>query len=714
MARLPRYDAGQVEARVLPSVQVRGGDVRPDSSGVQALAGVLGDIAREEQDKNNKAKLMEFENALNAQRSSFLHDPEQGAFTRRGKDAVGMTGRAMDDWRKASSQIVQGVPTHLRPMAEKFAQGVTTRTRDELMRHEVQQADQHFGEQAQIGVLQEKDEAIRYRNDPAAVQASVDRGMVYASEYAKRMGGDPMFAARQAASGIYRAAIEAFADENPNAAEERLSQWRGFLTGQDQVAIEQSLRPNLDDRTGYDYAQSIMTGAIPAAPGGSFTGPLTEVKPSKGLAALPVEQRRALPYNAPELDAYAAHVEQTMGLPPGLINALKNAGEKSGSQSVSPKGARGVMQFMPENLRKYGVQDASDPVAIIDASGRYLRDTLRQYHGDIDAVIADYNGGPRQAKAVQAGRQPPAAETRAYLQRVRSALGGSAPEQIQQVAPPQTLAEAIALIPRNMTRSQRASAEGYLRDAFALREAQEKRQAQEQSLTIYDKVSQADPSLPLSRVLSPTDMVQIGLNSSLSESINRLRRLQASGQIVEDDVVLVDQLKRQQATDPNSFARVNLIEYADRLSGATLLGFTKDQQQASKPEKREQWATESQLLSLATTDMGITGEGNTKRRAEFSASYYREKRAWMEANDREPTADETQTMINRLKLPFVKRGFFGIGGGKRRAFEGPAEGYGVPTEDREQIVAALQASGIDNPTEAQILATYVNREDDTL
>lgn len=145
--------------------------------------------------------------------------------------------------------------------------------------------------------------------------------------------------------------------------------------------------------------------------------------PSERLAQMLAPERRGLRFDAPELNEYAAAVEQKYGLPGGLINALKNAGERSGSQAVSPKGARGVMQFMPENLKKYGVEDASDPAQLIDAAGRYLRDTMRQYDGNIDAVIADYNGGPRQARRVLNGEQPAAAETRAYLARVREYLG---------------------------------------------------------------------------------------------------------------------------------------------------------------------------------------------------------------------------------------------------------------------------------------------------
>lgn len=142
--------------------------------------------------------------------------------------------------------------------------------------------------------------------------------------------------------------------------------------------------------------------------------------PTQRLETVAIEQRRALRYDAPELNEYAATIEQRYGLPGGLINALKNAGEKSNSTQVSPAGAAGVMQFMPDNLRKYGVTDATDPAQMIDAAGRYLRDTMKQYGGNVDAVIADYNGGPRQARRVLNGEPPRAAETAAYLDRVRT------------------------------------------------------------------------------------------------------------------------------------------------------------------------------------------------------------------------------------------------------------------------------------------------------
>ncbi len=128
-------------------------------------------------------------------------------------------------------------------------------------------------------------------------------------------------------------------------------------------------------------------------------------------------------YNSPELNAYADEVNRREGLPPGLLNSVKNAGERSNSNQVSPKGAKGVMQFMPKTWGQYGKGDPTDPHASIDAGGRYFKDLLKRYGGNVDAAITEYNGGMVQARRVQAGGSPTDPETIGYLSRVKKHMG---------------------------------------------------------------------------------------------------------------------------------------------------------------------------------------------------------------------------------------------------------------------------------------------------
>lgn len=144
--------------------------------------------------------------------------------------------------------------------------------------------------------------------------------------------------------------------------------------------------------------------------------------------AQPLEVKERLPYNAPELDAFAREAEQRYGLPPGIVLAVKNAGERTNTWQTSPVGARGVMQFMPKTAAAYP-HDWRDPFESIDAGARYLADLVRQYKGNPLAAVAAYNGGTAAGKAVLAGQPPPAAETRGYVERIAQYLDAQQRQQ---------------------------------------------------------------------------------------------------------------------------------------------------------------------------------------------------------------------------------------------------------------------------------------------
>jgi soluble lytic murein transglycosylase-like protein len=134
------------------------------------------------------------------------------------------------------------------------------------------------------------------------------------------------------------------------------------------------------------------------------------------------EEYASVKYNDPRLDQFANVVEQRYGLPKDLLVAIKNAGEKSNTGQVSPAGAKGVMQFI-DSTRKTYQHDPSNPFASIDAAGRYFKDILERYNGDVKAAITEYNGGVRQAKRVQQGGEPTATETINYIKRIKAYMG---------------------------------------------------------------------------------------------------------------------------------------------------------------------------------------------------------------------------------------------------------------------------------------------------
>ena len=72
--------------------------------------------------------------------------------------------------------------------------------------------------------------------------------------------------------------------------------------------------------------------------------------------------------------------------------------------AVSPKGARGPMQFMPDTAARYGLMNPHDPRAAIDAGARYLRDLLLRFGGRVDLALAAYNSGEGAVESFRTGR----------------------------------------------------------------------------------------------------------------------------------------------------------------------------------------------------------------------------------------------------------------------------------------------------------------------
>lgn len=117
-------------------------------------------------------------------------------------------------------------------------------------------------------------------------------------------------------------------------------------------------------------------------------------------------------------------------LPEELIYAVVDVESDFNPSEVSNKGARGIMQVMPETGARFGVAPSElfDPERNIAAGTAYLRFLLDRYDGDVDLTIAAYNAGEG---AVDRYRGiPPYAETQQYVKRVRAALASADEERV--------------------------------------------------------------------------------------------------------------------------------------------------------------------------------------------------------------------------------------------------------------------------------------------
>jgi len=123
------------------------------------------------------------------------------------------------------------------------------------------------------------------------------------------------------------------------------------------------------------------------------------------------------PQLKPHSALFAANAK-TYGLDEAWLRAIAHAESGFDATAVSPKGARGVMQLMPDVIADYGVVDPDAPAESIRAGARHLRGLLRRYNGDRTLALAAYNAGI--GTVTRFDGVPPYAETRAYIDKVQA------------------------------------------------------------------------------------------------------------------------------------------------------------------------------------------------------------------------------------------------------------------------------------------------------
>ena len=109
---------------------------------------------------------------------------------------------------------------------------------------------------------------------------------------------------------------------------------------------------------------------------------------------------------------------------PKLVKSVMLIESAFNPSAVSRKGARGLMQLMPETAGQYGVRNSFDPAENISGGARHLAYLLGVYNGNVEKSLAAYNAG--EGAVARYGGIPPFNETRLYVNKGLTAYYGKA------------------------------------------------------------------------------------------------------------------------------------------------------------------------------------------------------------------------------------------------------------------------------------------------
>ncbi len=163
-------------------------------------------------------------------------------------------------------------------------------------------------------------------------------------------------------------------------------------------------------------------------------------------ALLPASPGRRPPVLAtdPRLSKIINKYAAQQGVDPRLVQTVIRHESGFDPIAVSPKGAMGLMQLMPETAASLGVEDPFDVEQNIKGGVRFLKICLNRFNQNLPLALAAYNAGP--GRVVEHQGMPPFKETQDYVKKVVQDYSGQSldPAQIklQPVAAAQPPAEA--------------------------------------------------------------------------------------------------------------------------------------------------------------------------------------------------------------------------------------------------------------------------------
>lgn len=150
---------------------------------------------------------------------------------------------------------------------------------------------------------------------------------------------------------------------------------------------------------------------------------LAEANDISGVRSYTKSAHRKLSYsskaNRERYSDLIAQAAADYGVDEKLLHAVIQAESSYNPDAVSPVGAVGLMQLMPETAERYGVrrEDRSDPAESIKGGARYLRDLLKMFDSDVRLAVAGYNAGENAVKRYN-NSVPPYPETQNYVAQV--------------------------------------------------------------------------------------------------------------------------------------------------------------------------------------------------------------------------------------------------------------------------------------------------------
>lgn len=643
-------------------------------------------IWQKTQDDADTAALMEAESSLSQWQTNTLFNPDNGVYTRKGKNAIDITNQTLPQFQQQVDSISNNLTNdRQRQRFSQIAKSQATRFNGELNRYEFGER-QVFYKQAEDATLNAATQsAVAYYDDPQQVAYYQNKGTRVIAMQGERNGEAPELTQEKALqynSGINSAVVQRLMQTDPIAAQRYYAKSYDGMTVDDQAKVTKLLGTAVRQQLGSQIGETA--------------------------------------YNA-----------GTVGIN-GLSNLVIQAESSGDPTAVSPKGAKGLMQLMPETAeemaKELGIPYSeerltADPNYNMSLGNAYLNKMLGKYGGNSTLAVAAYNAGPGSVdKWIKANGDPrsgeisnqafidaiPFEETRNYTSKIVSQLAPSgaasklaaATSAVNQIKDPQTRKYALDRIDD-------------LRKADDLQAKAVYEQAAEITMgsgynAIPPQVLEGISAPERLKLQKMDDYRRKGTEPTTDEG--KLREFLSMPGPQFGELSLTRDIRpylndADYKTVKSSWEKAVQGDYGD--------------QRATKAENDQLTMVMQQAGILTGTSVKATTPKNLEAQNQFRAAYQGQKDAFFLSNGRQPTAKESSDIANSLVIDVRLKGT-GVFSEKTTqlwqvAPEQMQNAYlrasdvgldDIPAEDRAKIVRTLRSRGEPASVE-NIIGLYV-------
>ena len=691
--QVPRYEQGQVQQRVAPSVRQQeapsgafGGQV---GDAIQRAGGMLGKIAEQERQRIDTAAVMEAEAELRGTQNTLLFGDgsgqNRGAYGTTGKDAFGLPERVLPEMDKRRQAIAGRLSGRQRELFEQRTADWGAQTQGDLLRHVARESERYTAETTKAYIESAGQTALLYYNDPVKIDAEIQRAQ---DAYIVGNPGEPPEATKVALnkidSTVRKGVVERLMVESPSRAQAYYQQNRERFTGADQAAIERVLVPVWKADRGEQIGRAALAGGVAVGSAGSYRDAIASIE-SRGSG----DYSAIGPVTKSGDRAYGRYQVMGNNIPEWTKAAL--------GKSMTPE------QFLADQSAQNAVFD--------HRFGMYV-----QKYGE-EAAARAWFGGEGAIKKPNA-KDVLGTTVNDYGKKFVAALGGGQP------GAPCSYADARQFVLDTVTDdTERKAALAYI-DVQQQIDVQRETEVEKSMLeTINRKVEQADPSTPFAKVVTPTELAWAQQTGRVDSWEARLKqRIGGQDEVTPPDQLLAYRDIVARAAAGDKLAQSELAKYKPydprlRLSMADRDWLAKSQAviAGSDPAAKAKAATEGEINQVikqyTISALGVPEKqiGKDSEEGQRAWRFYNDLRSWVDRFEREkgrsPSYTEVQQQADYMTLSFTTTEpgrLWGTNEVERNVFD-----LNIPPEVHSDIVRRLTAAGYP-VTGANIAHVYQN------